>query len=76
MYGFTHDQQSAFVEDGLSMNEMYPKHNVNYTVSHDTPSFELPMHGMSGHASPALGDYSHGMVNLDEINSHGLPSGT
>ncbi|KAJ5669418.1 Homeodomain [Penicillium macrosclerotiorum] len=74
MYGFSHDQQSAFVDDGLSMNDMYSKHNVNYAVSHDAPSFELPMHGMSGHASPALGDYSHGMVNLDEINSHGLPS--
>ncbi|KAJ5168942.1 uncharacterized protein N7482_004536 [Penicillium canariense] len=76
MYGFAHDQQSGFVEDGLSMNEMFPKHNVNYAVSHDAPSFELPMHGMSGHASPALGDYSHGMANLDEINSHGLPSGS
>ncbi|KAJ5090252.1 hypothetical protein N7532_008936 [Penicillium argentinense] len=76
MYGFAHDQQSGFVEDGLSMNDMYPKHNVNYTVSHDAPSFELPMHGMPGHASPALGDYSHGMVNLDEINSQGLPTGS
>jgi hypothetical protein len=76
MYGFAHDQQSGFVEDGLSMNDMYPKHNVNYAVSHDAPSFELPMHGMSGHASPTLGDYSHGMVNLDEINSHGLPTGS
>ena len=34
------------------------------------------MHGMSGHASPTLGDYSHGMVNLDEINSQGLPTGS
>lgn len=76
MYGFAHEQQSGFVEDGLSMNEMYPKHNLNYAVSHDAPSFELPMHGMSGHASPALGEYSHGMVNLDEINSQGLPSGS
>lgn len=76
MYGFTHDQQSAFVEDGLSMNDMYSKHNVNYGVSHDAPSFEIPMHGISGHGSPALGDYSHGMVNLDEINSHGLHTGS
>ncbi|KAJ5917037.1 Homeodomain [Penicillium tannophilum] len=74
MYGFSHDQQSGFVEDGLSMNDMYPKHNINYAISHEGPSFELPMHGMSGHGSPALGDYSHGMVNLDEINSQGLPS--
>lgn len=76
MYGFAHDQQPGFVEDGLSMNDMYAKHNVNYTVSHDAASFELPMHGMSGHASPSLGDYSHGIVNLDEINSHGLPTGS
>lgn len=76
MYGFAHDQQSGFVEEGLSMNEMYPKQNVNYTVSHDAPSFELPMHALSGHASPALGEYSHGMVNLDEINSHGLHTGS
>lgn len=75
MYGFSHDQQSGFVEDGLSMNDMYSKHNVNYGISHDGPSFELPMHGISGHGSPAMGDYSHGMVNLDEINSQGLPSG-
>ncbi|KAJ5923590.1 Homeodomain [Penicillium verhagenii] len=75
MYGFSHDQQSGFVEDGLSMNDMYSKHNINYAMSHEGPSFELPMHGMSGHGSPALGDYSHGMINLDEINSQGLPSG-
>lgn len=75
MYGFGHDQKSAFAEDGLSMNDMYPKHNFNYTVSHEAPTFELPMHGMSGHASPAM-DYSHGMLNLDEINSQGLPSGS
>lgn len=77
LYGFTHDQQSGFVEDGLSMNDMYSKHNVNYTVSHDAPSFELPIHGLPGQASPALGDYSHhGMINLDEINSSGLPTGS
>lgn len=75
VYGFVHDQQSGFGEDGLSMSEMYSKHNAHYTVSHDGPSFELPMHSMSGHASPALGDYSHGMINLDEINSQGLPTG-
>jgi hypothetical protein len=75
MYGFGHDQKSAFAEDGLSMNDMYAKHNFNYTVSHDGPTYELPMHGMPSHASPAL-DYSHGMVNLDEINSQGLPSGS
>jgi len=76
MYGFAHDQKSPFVEDGLSMTDMYPKHNFNYAVSHDAPTFELPMHGMSGHASPGMGDYSHGMLNLDEINSQGLPSGS
>ncbi|KAJ5105290.1 hypothetical protein NUU61_002637 [Penicillium alfredii] len=75
MYGFAHDPQSAFVEDGMSMNEMYPKHHVQFGVSHDGPSFELPMHGLPGHPSPGLGDYSHGMANLDEMNSHGLPSG-
>ncbi|KAJ5217002.1 transcriptional regulator family: Homeodomain [Penicillium chermesinum] len=75
MYGFSHDQQSSFVEDGLSMNEMYPKHNVDYNL-HEAPSFELPMHNMSGHGSPALADYGHGLVNLDEINSQGLPSGS
>ncbi|KAF3389486.1 Homeobox protein HOY1 [Penicillium rolfsii] len=76
MYGYAHDQQSGFGEDGLSMNDMYSKHSGHYTVSHDAPSFELPMHGMSGHASPSLGDYSLGMVNLDEINSHGLLTGS
>lgn len=76
MYGFSHDQQSGFAEDGLSLSGIYSKHNAQYTVSHDAPSFELPMHSMSGHASPALGDYSHGMVNLDEINSQGLPTGS
>jgi hypothetical protein len=76
MYGFAHDQKSAFVEDGLHMNDMYPKHNFNYAVSHDAPTFELPMHAMSGHGSPGIGDYSHSMVNLDEINSQGLPSGS
>ncbi|KAJ5653112.1 hypothetical protein N7490_000115 [Penicillium lividum] len=75
MYGFSHDQHSGY-EDGLSMNDMYPKHNINYTMSHEGPSFELPMHGMSGHGSPGLGDYSHGMVNLDEINSQGLHTGS
>lgn len=76
MYGFAHDQQSAFVEDGLNMNEMYPKHQVNFGVSQDTSSFELPVHGLSGHPSPALGDYSQNMANLDEVNSHGLPTGS
>lgn len=76
MYGFSHDQQAGFAEEGLSMNDMYTKHNAHYMVSHDAPRFELPMHNMSGHASPALGDYSHGMVNLDEINSQGLPTGS
>lgn len=75
MYGFSHDQQSAFVEDGLSLNEIYNKQNVNYGL-HDAPNFELPMHNMSGHGSPALGDYGNGLVNLDEINSQGLPSGS
>jgi hypothetical protein len=30
MYGFTHDQQSPFVDDGISMNDMYPKQQVNF----------------------------------------------
>lgn len=76
MYGFTHDQQSAFTEDGMSMNEMYPKQHMDFAVSHDGPSFELPVHGLPSHPSPALGDYCHGLSNLDEVNSHGLPSGS
>ncbi|KAI2694576.1 transcriptional regulator family: Homeodomain [Penicillium roqueforti] len=75
MYGFSHDQQTSF-DDGLSMNDMYSKHHVNYDVSHESPSFELPMHGLSAHPSPGMGDYSHGMANLDEINSQGMPTGS
>ncbi|KAJ5196579.1 hypothetical protein N7449_007058 [Penicillium cf. viridicatum] len=75
MYGFSHDQQTSF-DDGLSMNDMYSKHHVNYGVSHESPSFELPMHGLSAHPSPGMGDYSHGMANLDEINSQGMPTGS
>ncbi|KGO69677.1 Homeodomain [Penicillium italicum] len=75
MYGFSHDQQSSF-DDGLSLNDMYSKHHVNYGVSHESPSFELPMHGLSAHPSPGMGDYSHGMANLDEINSQGMPTGS
>ncbi|KAJ5899738.1 Homeodomain [Penicillium taxi] len=74
MYGYTHDQQPGF-EDGLSMNDMFSKHNAQYAVSHDPHTLELPMHHvMSGHGSPAL-DYSHGLVNLDDINSQGMPAG-
>ena len=76
MYGFGHDQQSVYVEDGLSATEMYPKHNTDYAVSHDAHSFDLPIHNLSGHGTPVLGDYAHGLVNLDDINSHGLPSGS
>jgi hypothetical protein len=75
MYGFSHDQQSGF-DDSLSMNDMYSKHQVSF-ISHDTPSFELPMHGMSAHHSPGMGDYkdyTHDMTNLDEINSQGMPT--
>ncbi|KAJ5466977.1 Homeodomain [Penicillium sp. IBT 31633x] len=73
MYGFTHDHQTGF-DDGLSMNDMYSKHHVNFGVSHESPSFELPMHGLSVHHSPVLGDYSHGLTNLDEIDSQGMPT--
>lgn len=76
LYGYAHDQHSGFSDDGYAMGEMYNKHNTHYTVSHDAPSFQLPMHSMSGHGSPALGDYSQGIVNLDEINSEGLPTGS
>ncbi|KAJ5832999.1 Homeodomain [Penicillium riverlandense] len=77
VYGFTHDQQSPFVDDGISMNDMYSKQQVNFGVSQDAPSFDLPMHGFTGHPSPALGDYSHqNMGNLDDVNSHGMPSGS
>jgi hypothetical protein len=75
MYGFSHDQQSGF-DDGIPMNDMYSKHQVSF-VNHDTPNFELPMHGMSAHPSPGMGDYkdyTHDMTNLDEINSQGLPT--
>ncbi|KAJ5518594.1 Homeodomain [Penicillium expansum] len=75
MYGFSQDQQTGF-DDSLSMNDMYSKHHVNYGVSHESPSFELPMHGLSAHPSPGMGDYSHGMANLDEINSQGMPTGS
>ncbi|KAJ5959217.1 Homeodomain [Penicillium vulpinum] len=75
MYGFSHDPQTAF-DDGLSMNDMYSKHHVSYGVSQESPSFELPMHGLSAHPSPGLGDYSHSMANLDEINSQGMPTGS
>ncbi|KAJ5427859.1 Homeodomain [Penicillium cf. griseofulvum] len=75
IYSFSHDQQTSF-DDSLSMNDMYSKHHINYGVSHDSPSFELPMHGLSAHPSPGMGDYSHGMANLDEINSQGMPTGS
>ncbi|KAJ5513110.1 Homeodomain [Penicillium fimorum] len=75
MYGFSQDQQTGF-DDGLSMTDMYSKHHVNFGVSHDSPSFELPMHGLSAHPSPGMGDYSHSMGNLDEINSQGMPTGS
>ncbi|KAJ5435392.1 Homeodomain [Penicillium cf. griseofulvum] len=76
IYSFSHDQQTSF-DDSLSMNDnLYSKHHINYGVSHDSPSFELPMHGLSAHPSPGMGDYSHGMANLDEINSQGMPTGS
>jgi hypothetical protein len=75
MYGFSHDQQTGF-DDGLSMNDMYSKQHVNFGVSHESPSFELPMHSLPAHPSPGMGDYSHGMANLDEINSQGMPTGS
>ncbi|KAJ5129333.1 uncharacterized protein N7515_005372 [Penicillium bovifimosum] len=75
IYGFSHDQQTSY-DDGFSTNDMYSKHHVNFGVSHDSPSFELPMHGLSAHPSPGMGDYSHGMANLDEINSQGMPTGS
>ncbi|CAG8421329.1 unnamed protein product [Penicillium salamii] len=73
MYGFSHDQHAGF-DDSLSM-DMYSKHQVNF-VSHETPTFELPMHGLS-HPSPGMGDYkdyTHDITNLDEINSQGMPT--
>ena len=76
MYAFAHDQQSGFVEDGMSMHDFYGKSQMNYTLSQDVSSFELPIHGMSGHASPTVGDFCGNMLNLDEINSHGLPTGS
>jgi hypothetical protein len=75
MYNFSHDQQSGY-DDGLSMNDMYSKHQVNFGISHENPSFELPMHGLAAHPSPGMGDYSHDMTNLDEINSQGMPTGS
>ncbi|KAJ6188787.1 hypothetical protein N7519_003695 [Penicillium mononematosum] len=75
MYGFSHDQQTGF-DDSLSMNDMYSKHHVNFGVSHESPSFELPMHSLPAHPSPGMGDYSHSMANLDEINSQGMPTGS
>ncbi|KAG0153132.1 hypothetical protein PDIDSM_4982 [Penicillium digitatum] len=75
IYGFSNDQQAGF-DDGLSMNDIYSKHHVNYGVSQESPSFELPIHGLSAHPSPGMGDFSHGMVNLDEIDSQGMPTGS
>ncbi|KAF7712613.1 Homeobox transcription factor RfeB-like protein [Penicillium ucsense] len=76
MFGFAHDQQPGFVEDGVSMHDFYGKSQMNFALSHDVSSFELPIHGLPGHASPTVGDFSGNMLNLDEINSHGLPTGS
>lgn len=72
MYGFGHENQSGFGDEGLGFSEMYSKQNVDYTVPTTVPleggNFEMPIHSLSSHNSPAVqGDYKNmgSMENVD-----------
>ncbi|KAK1138608.1 Transcription factor [Aspergillus melleus] len=76
MYGLGNDHQANFADEGMSMNNMYPKHNVNFTVptsmGFEGNTFDLPIQSVGGHSSPGVqGDYQ-GMSSLDNVDPNTL----
>ncbi|KAL4891052.1 hypothetical protein BDV59DRAFT_73425 [Aspergillus ambiguus] len=70
MYGLSNEQQPNFAEEGMSMNGMFPKHNMNFSVGNNT--FELPIQTLSNHPSPGVpGDYP-GMTSLENVDPNTL----
>lgn len=76
MYGLGNDHQANFADEGMSMNSMYPKHNMNFTVptsmGFEGNTFDLPIQSVGAQNSPGVqGDYQ-GMTSLDGVDPNTL----
>ncbi|XHG01121.1 hypothetical protein AWENTII_004523 [Aspergillus wentii] len=80
MYGFGNEPQSAFTDDGMSMGDMYPKQNVNYsvpaTMGYEGTNFELPMHGLSGQTSPSIHSEYQSMNPMENVDPNTMAPGS
>ncbi|KAL4970768.1 uncharacterized protein BDV14DRAFT_2016 [Aspergillus stella-maris] len=68
MYGVGSEHQSNYTEEGMPMGGMYKHMNFSVPTSMglENNTFEMPMHSMSEHNSPAIhGDYQGLMENVD-----------
>ncbi|KAF9883786.1 hypothetical protein FE257_002816 [Aspergillus nanangensis] len=76
MYGLGNETPSNFTDEGMSMNGMFPKHNMNFSVPTsmglDANTFDLPIQSLSNHASPGVqGDYQS-MTSLENVDPNTL----
>ncbi|KAA8648805.1 hypothetical protein EYZ11_004026 [Aspergillus tanneri] len=80
MYTLRSDNHSNFADEGMSMNGMYPKHNINFTLQTsmglNSNTFELPVQGLRTHASPGVqGDY-HSMTSMENVDPNSMAPGS
>ncbi|RAH58048.1 homeobox transcription factor [Aspergillus piperis CBS 112811] len=79
MYGLGNEHQPNYTDDGMSMNGIYPKHNMNFAVPAsmglETNTYDLPMQPMSGHTSPGVhGDFQS--LSLENVDPNGMAPGS
>lgn len=77
MYGLGNDHQANFADEGMPMNGMYPKHNMNFAVptsmGYEGNTFDLPIQSVGSHSSPGVqGDYQ-GMTSLEHVDPNMAP---
>ncbi|KAE8162458.1 hypothetical protein BDV40DRAFT_265066 [Aspergillus tamarii] len=79
MYGMSNEHQPSFAEEGMPMNGMFPKQNVNFTVptsmGFEGNTFDLPMQTLSAHTSPGVqGDYQ--MTSMENADPSAFATGS
>ncbi|KAL4764024.1 homeobox domain-containing protein [Aspergillus foveolatus] len=79
VYGMGSEHQPSYTEEGMPMGGGMYKHmnfsSVPTTVGLEGNAFDLPMHSMSGHASPgAQGDYQG--IALENVDPNVLTPGS
>jgi hypothetical protein len=79
MYGMGNEHQPNYTEEGMPMNAMFPKHNMNFTVPTsmglEANTFDMPMHSLSSHTSPGVqGDYQ--MTSMENVDPNAFAPGS